>query len=85
MSKDKVEKAPTNSEDRILDIKEVASQLGRSVPCVHRWVAEGLIATVRMPSGLKKVRQSTVNKFLTGTAVEFGRAVIEEYQPQGAK
>lgn len=80
MAKENQGRPATHREDEILDVAQVAAMFGRSPPTIRRWIADGLLATVRMPSGLKKVRRSVVEKFLEGTTVASGKPVTEEYR-----
>jgi IS30 family transposase len=66
-------KPKTAMEDPILSYGEVARQLGKTHQTVMRWVRDGLFDmnnVLRMPSGMPGIRQSEVNKFLRGTAIE---------------
>lgn len=69
MAKTGGRKRPTHSDDAILSLAEVARQLGKSPQTVARWARDGLITMIRMPSNMPGVRQSEVNKFLGGSAL----------------
>lgn len=60
----------THQEDPILTLSEVGRQLGKSDMTIRRWVHDGLLQSIRMPSGLPGVRKSEVNKFLGGSALQ---------------
>lgn len=56
---------PVSSEDDpILTMTECARRFGKTQQTVGRWIQEGLLECVKMPSGLRGVRQSAVNRFL---------------------
>ena len=57
-------KAKTHMEDPILSLSEAARMMGKSSGTVGRWIHDGLLECIRMPSGLRGVRRSEVNKFL---------------------
>lgn len=61
---------PTHDEDPLLTLEEVARQIGKTGPTIGRWVNDGLLECIRLPSGLRAVRQSTVNAFLGGSAIK---------------
>lgn len=69
MSKSRTKEPPTHQEDPLLSISEVGRQLGKSPQTIARWVLDGLLAAIRMPSGLMGVRKSEVNKFLGSSAL----------------
>lgn len=59
------------SDDReMLTLADVGRQLGRSPQTIARWIDDGLLSAVRLPSGLRVVRRSEVNKFLRGSALD---------------
>jgi hypothetical protein len=67
-----VESAPTNGEDRLLEFKEAAAQIGVDVRTIFRWanidiMGRRRLKTVRFPSGRRKVRQSVINQILQAT------------------
>lgn len=69
----------THRQDNLLTLKEVAAQIGVAEVTIGRWVRQHgtrRLKSVRMPSGLRKVRQSTVDKILQATA-DNGDAVEE--------
>jgi predicted site-specific integrase-resolvase len=66
----KVERGTTHAEDPILTINEVGRQIGKSHQTVGSWCKAGLINAWRLPSGCWAVRQSEVNKFLAGSALD---------------
>ena len=59
----------THIEDPILSIREVAEQFGKSSQTVGRWIHDGLLRVIRLPSGMPGVRQSDVDAFLGGSAL----------------
>lgn len=50
--------------DELLSQKKVAYIFGRSLATVARWMDEGLLKYVKLPSGVRMVRQSEVNRHL---------------------
>ncbi len=54
----------------LLTLTDVAKQLGRSPQTIARWINDGLLSAIRLPSGLRVVRRSEVNKFLRGSALD---------------
>lgn len=61
---------PTHVEDPVLNLSEVARQLGKHPSTIKQWIVDGLLMPVKMPSGLFGVRKSEVNKFLGGSALQ---------------
>jgi hypothetical protein len=61
---------PTHEQDPILNLTEVARQLGKHPSTIKDWCVQGLLIPVKMPSGLYGVRKSEVNKFLGGSALQ---------------
>lgn len=61
-----VEEAPPAVEtDPPLTISEAARALGKSPTTVARWIQEGWLPYVRLPSGLLAVPRSEITKALT--------------------
>lgn len=60
---------PTHEDDPLMTQSEVARALGKSPQTIGRWIADGLLAFTKLPSGLPVVRRSEVNKFLGGSAL----------------
>ena len=60
----------THIEDPILSLREAADQFGKSAQTVGRWIHDGLLRVIRLPSGMPGVRQSDVDAFLGGSALE---------------
>jgi excisionase family DNA binding protein len=56
-------------DDRFLNLSEVARACSKSHTTIRRWIQDGLLTAVRMPSGLYAVRRSEVNKFLGASAL----------------
>lgn len=69
MSKQSTKQPPTHEDDPILTISEVGRQVGKSHTTIARWVHDGLLKAIRMPSGLLGIRRSEVNAFLGGSAL----------------
>jgi len=63
------ERPPTHAEDPILSLREAAEQFGKSSQTVGRWIHDGLLRVIRLPSGMPGVRQSDVDAFLGGSAL----------------
>ena len=70
VAKKKTESGITHNDDPFLSLSEVARQIGVSPSTVGRWCTDGLLVPVRRPSGLRAVRQSEVNRFLGGSALD---------------
>jgi excisionase family DNA binding protein len=68
----------THDEDPLLTMSEVARRIGRSPSTIQRWVRDGLLKPVRDPSGLSRIRQSTVDAFYSATALAEVAAEKEE-------
>jgi predicted site-specific integrase-resolvase len=62
-------KAATHEEDPILSYCEVARRVGKHPTTVGRWVRDGLLTIIRMPSGMPGIRESQVHAFLGGSAL----------------
>ena len=60
---------PTHEEDPILTPEEVGRRLGKSGTTIRRWIHEGLLTFVPNPRGLPGVRESQLNQFLGGSAL----------------
>ena len=63
-------KRRTKSNDELLTLSDVARHLGRTHTTIRRWIDDGLLQCVKLPSGLRAVRKSEVNKFLEGSALD---------------
>lgn len=61
---------PTSIEDPLLTLGEVARRLGKHRSTIARWVDDGLLEVIRMPSGLPHVRASQVNQLLQASSIE---------------
>jgi predicted site-specific integrase-resolvase len=59
----------THAEDPLLNLSEVARQVGKSPQTIGRWVQDGLLKAIRLPSGLMAVRKSEINAFLGDSAL----------------
>jgi excisionase family DNA binding protein len=66
----RTQEPPTHEVDPLLNLSEVARQIGKSPQTIARWVQDGLLSAVRLPSGLMAVRKSQVNQFLGSSALE---------------
>lgn len=60
---------PTHEDDPILNMSEVARQLGKHPSTIKVWIQTGLLDAIRMPSNLYGVRKSQVNRVLAGSAL----------------
>jgi hypothetical protein len=60
----------TENDDPLLTLSEVGRAMNKSPQTIKRWVMDGLLRAVRLPSGLPAVRRSEVNKFLGGSALD---------------
>ncbi|MFG0262871.1 MAG: helix-turn-helix transcriptional regulator [Novipirellula sp. JB048] len=60
----KSESPLTHKEDPILTYTDAAKMLGKHRSTISRWVGDGLLTSLRMPSGLPGVRQSEIEKLL---------------------
>lgn len=60
---------PTAKDDPLLSPVEVARQLGKHPNTIRSWIRDGLLAVVRMPTGLFLVRKSLVNNLLRASAL----------------
>ena len=63
------DKSATHREDELLSASEVGRRIGKSHTAIRRWMDDGLLPYVRMPSGIRMVRSSEVNKLLGGSAI----------------
>ncbi len=50
----------THQEDPLLTMSEVARRIGKHPSTIRRWVDDGLLTAVRLPSGLPAVRESQI-------------------------
>lgn len=55
--------------DPVLTQSEVARAVNKHPATISRWIDDGLLAFVRLPSGIRAVRLSELNKFLGGSAL----------------
>ena len=53
-----------HDEDPILTMSEASRRFGKAPATVARWIRDGLLEAIRLPSGLYGIRQSQVEKFL---------------------
>lgn len=85
MAKDKQEKKDgftTHQEDPMLTLAEAGRRVGRSANSIKNWINDGLLRSVRDPSGLSRIRQSELEKFYGATALA---EVAEEKRAREAK
>ena len=61
----------THEEDPILSGTKIARMCGKTPQTVGNWIRDGLLKSIRLPSGLPGVRQSEVVKFLGASALKF--------------
>ncbi|UQA63240.1 helix-turn-helix domain-containing protein [Polyangium aurulentum] len=62
------EARPAVTEDKLLNVEEVAARLGMSKPTVRRWIQKGeLTASYVGPRRLLRVRQTDVEAFLNSS------------------
>lgn len=61
--------ATSENADEIITMAEAARALNKSPQTVARWIQDGLLNAVRMPTGIFHLRKSELNKFLGGTAL----------------
>ena len=59
----------TSEEDELLSPSEVGRRLGKHPSTILRWIEDGLLQAIRLPSGLWVVRASQVNQILSGSAI----------------
>lgn len=59
-------------EDPLLTATDVAEMFSVDPRTIRRWIDEGLIRSVPLPSGVKRVRMSEVQKYLSSDAVGQG-------------
>lgn len=55
--------------DSLLNFSEIARMINKHPSTILRWVTDGLLKSVRLPSGLRGVWRSEINSFLGGTAL----------------
>lgn len=65
----KLRTATVDEADAPLNLSEVARLCGKTQPTIKRWIIDGLLTAIRMPSGLYGVRRSEIQKFLGGSAL----------------
>lgn len=63
--------------DPILNLAAVADALGRSPSTIGRWVTEGVLPSIAMPSGMRKVRKSTLVAWLKVNEFGADEGVLE--------
>jgi predicted site-specific integrase-resolvase len=54
----------------LLSPEVVGRQIGRSGETVRSWIRDGILAAIRLPNGLFKVRKSQVNAILSASAID---------------
>lgn len=55
--------------DEFITMSEAARALNKHPATVRRWIIDGLLTAVRMPSGIFALRKSELNKFLGGCSL----------------
>lgn len=68
MSK-KIRSSDDSEYDPPLTLSEVGRMVGKHRETVRRWITDGLLTAVRLPTGLYGVRRSEVMKFLGASAL----------------
>lgn len=63
--------AVSHQEDPLLSFSEAGKMLGVTGMTIGRWVNDGLLNCVRLPSGLLKVRRSQCEAHLTAKNMVF--------------
>lgn len=63
------EQALTHQEDELLTPSEVGRRLGKTHTTIMRWIEDGLLEAIELPSGLRAVRASQVNAILNGSQI----------------
>ena len=73
MSKAKIATSPEkefSEDDAPMNLSEIARACGKSPQTIKRWIMDGLLRGVRMPTGLYGVRKSELRKFLGASALQ---------------
>ena len=60
----------SHAEDPFLPLSAAARQIGKHPSTLKRWVLEGLIVAVQLPSGRFQIRQSQVDRYLGGSTIQ---------------
>jgi len=60
---------PVAVDDPLLNLSEVAKLVNKTSMTVGRWCQDGLLKCVRLPSGLRAIRKSEVEKFIGNSAL----------------
>lgn len=55
--------------DPPLTLSEVARRVNKTPQTVRRWIHDGLLKAIRLPSGLFGVKKSEVEKFIGASAL----------------
>lgn len=58
-----------NEEEVPIGVCEVARQLGKSPQTITRWIKDGLLEAIRLPSGMWGVKRKTLNSILRLTPI----------------
>lgn len=71
---------PSHKEDPLLTLQEVARYVGKHRNTVKKWVETGVLRARKLPpvGGVPHVRQSDLNRFLDGSALEVGPITATE-------
>lgn len=62
-------KPAESTEEEMLNLADVGRMVGRTAQTVGRWCNDGLLNCRRLPSGLRVVPRSEVEKFIGGSAL----------------
>ncbi|MGH9931694.1 MAG: hypothetical protein ACREA9_21030 [Pyrinomonadaceae bacterium] len=61
--------APNDPDDPIITMATAGRALNKHPSTIARWIKDGLLNAIRMPSGIFGLRRSELNKFLGGTSL----------------
>lgn len=56
-------------DDPLLTVSEVAEAVRKHPDTIRRWVTDGLLRAIRLPSGLFGIRKSELDKFIGASAL----------------
>lgn len=60
-------------DDPLLTMREVAAMVRKSDQTIRRWINDGLLECVRLPTGIPAVRKSAIDRFIGGSALANSR------------